>query len=203
MKRALIYARVSTADKGQNPEVQLTELRRYCEARSFPIAHEIVDNGHSGSTVSRPGLKRLMTLARTRAIDAIIVVKLDRLFRSLKHLVTTLDEFAALGICFIAVRDSLDYSTPSGRLMAQILGSLAEFEKSLLIERTRAGLEYARSIGKQLGRPKVRDDAAITKLRGAGLSYSEIAKELKVSRGSVYRALSGSKTSENSLQILQ
>src|SRR3989344_8341826 len=139
----------------------------------------------------------------SRAIDAIIVVKLDRLFRSLKHLVTTLDEFAALGICFIAVRDSLDYSTPSGRLMAQILGSLAEFEKSLLIERTRAGLEYARSIGKQLGRPKVRDDAAITKLRGTGLSYSEIAKELKVSRGSVYRALSGSKTSENSLQILQ
>ena len=202
MMRTLIYGRVSTNDKGQNPEVQLSELRRYCEARSFPVAHEIVDHG-TGSTDNRPGLKRLMALARTRAIDAIIVVKLDRLFRSLKHLVTTLDEFAALGICFIAVRDSLDYSTPSGRLMAQILGSLAEFEKSLLIERTRAGLEYARSIGKQLGRPKVRDDAAITKLRGTGLSYSEIAKELKVSRGSVYRALSGSKTSENSLQILQ
>jgi DNA invertase Pin-like site-specific DNA recombinase len=199
--RILVYARVSTADKNQKPEAQINELRRYCEARGWNIAREIIDKGHSGSTDNRPGLKALMTLARRREVDTVVVVKLDRLFRSLKHLVTTLDEFQALGICFIAIKDSFDYSTPSGRLLAGILGSLAEFEKALLIERTLIGLEYARSQGKCLGRPKERDDDAILSLRAQGLSYTEIENKLSVSRGAIYRAIKGvSKTSENPLQ---
>lgn len=187
--RVATYSRVSTADKGQNPEVQTHELRRYCEARGWTIVHELVDHGHSGSTSNRPALKELMALVHSRKVDAVIVVKLDRLFRSLKHLVTSLDEFHALGVTFVAVRDSLDYSTPSGRLMAQILGSLAEFEKSLLVERTKMGIAHARATGIRLGRPRLNQETEVLKLRKLGHTYRSIAKKLGISRGSVQRAL--------------
>jgi DNA invertase Pin-like site-specific DNA recombinase len=183
------YSRVSTSNHGQNPEVQVHELRRYSEARGWTIAHEIVDHGFSGGTDVRPGLKQLLTLVRERKIDVVVVVKMDRLFRSLKHLVATLEEWQALGVQFVATKDNIDYTTPAGRLLAQILGSLAEFEKSLLIERTMLGLEHARRSGKILGRPKMRDDAKIIELRGRGLSYTAIQKELGISRGAISRAL--------------
>jgi DNA invertase Pin-like site-specific DNA recombinase len=137
----------------------------------------------------RPGLKHLLTLVRERKIDVVVVVKMDRLFRSLKHLVSTLEEWQAVGIQFVATKDNIDYTTPAGRLLAQILGSLAEFEKSLLVERTMLGLDHARRSGKILGRPKTRDDAKIRELRAQGRSYTQIQKELGVSRGSVFRAL--------------
>src|SRR5689334_7941120 len=94
------YSRVSTDDKGQKPEIQVDELRRYCEARGWVIIHEIIDHGYSGGTDDRPGLKKLMKMVKSREVDAVVVVKLDRLFRSLKHLVTTLGEWKALGIVF-------------------------------------------------------------------------------------------------------
>lgn len=183
------YSRVSTDDKGQNPQVQVAELRRYCLARGWTIAHEIVDHGYSGGTDDRPGLKKLLKLVKSREVDAVVVVKLDRLFRSLKHLVTTLEDWQASGIIFCATADAVDYSTPSGRLFAQILGCLAEFEKSLLRERTMMGLAYARSQGKTLGRPKKRNDVAILKLRDSGLTYTQIEKELGCERSAIYRAL--------------
>lgn len=187
--RVAIYSRVSTNHHDQNPEVQLFELRRYCKARGWPICHEIVDHGFTGSNDARPGLKQLNDLVRTREIDAVIVVKLDRLFRSLKHLVTALEEYQSLGVVFVAVKDNVDYSTPSGRLFVQILGSLAEFEKSLLRERTIMGLEHAKSIGKVLGRPKIHSDTEIAMLRSMGLSYREISKRLKAPLGVISRAL--------------
>jgi DNA invertase Pin-like site-specific DNA recombinase len=192
------YSRVSTDDKGQNPEVQAHDLRRYCEARGWTIAHEIVDHGYSGGSDKRPGLKKLMDLAKAREIDVVVTVKLDRIFRSLKNLIVLLDEWQALGVEFVATRDSIDYTTPSGRLFAQILGSLAEFEKSLLRERTLMGLAFARSQGKKLGRPKKRDDAAILSLHREGLSYSQIQKRLGVSRPAIHRALkaAGTKTAK-------
>lgn len=183
------YSRVSTSHHGQNPEVQVHELRRYCEARGWTIAHEIVDHGFSGGTDSRPGLKQLVSLVRERKIDVVVVVKMDRLFRSLKHLVSTLEEWQATGVQFVATKDNIDYTTPAGRLLAQILGSLAEFEKSLLVERTMLGLEHARRSGKTLGRPKTRDDAKIQALRSQGLSYTAIQKQLGVSRGAISRAM--------------
>lgn len=200
--RVTTYSRVSTDDKGQKPEVQVSELRRYCEARGWIIVQEIVDHGYSGGTDDRPGLKKLMNLVKRREVDAVVVVKLDRLFRSLKHLVTTLDEWQALGVIFCATADAVDYSTPGGRLFAQILGCLAEFEKSLLRERTMMGLAYARSQGKKLGRPKKRDDEAILKLRREGFSYTQIQKKLGVSRPAIHRALksTGTKTPKNQLQ---
>lgn len=188
--RVATYSRVSTSHHNQNPEVQVHELRRYCQAREWKVDHEIVDHGYSGGSTLRPGLKQLQELVSRREIDVVVVVKMDRLFRSLKHLVSTLEEWQALGIQFVATKDNIDYTTPSGRLLAQILGSLAEFEKSLLIERTMMGLEHARRQGKKLGRPRVRDDRAIIDLRAQGLSYSQIQKRLGIGRGSVFRALS-------------
>ena len=151
--RVATYSRVSTQKREQKPEVQTGELRRYCKARGFKITHEIVDRA-SGGGDDRPGLKQLLKLVRAREVDAVAVVKLDRLFRSLKHLVNTLSEFEALGVKFIATRDQVDLTTPAGRMFVQILGSLAEFERELIRDRILLGLDHARRSGKQLGRPE-------------------------------------------------
>jgi DNA invertase Pin-like site-specific DNA recombinase len=188
-QKTIIYARVSTSHHDQRPEIQINELRRFCAARGWEIAHEITDHGYSGSSDTRPGFKKLLQLVRSREVDAVVVVKLDRLFRGLKHLVSTLEEFQSLGIAFVATKDSVDYTTPSGRLFVQILGSLAEFEKSLLRERTMMGLEHARSLGKKLGRPKKTNDNAIVTLSKQGLSQRAIQKKLRVSKGAIWRAL--------------
>jgi DNA invertase Pin-like site-specific DNA recombinase len=188
--RTLTYSRVSTADK-QNPEAQVEELRRYCDSRGWTICEEITDRGFSGGTgpEKRPGLVRLMALARARKIDVICVSRLDRLFRSLKHLVTVLDELQSLGVMFVSIGDQIDMTTASGRLMLQIVGAFSEFERGLIRERTVAGLAYVRSRGQRLGRPKTCDDAAILKLRAEGLSYTKIQQRLGVSRPSIRRAL--------------
>lgn len=187
--RCLTYSRVSTSHHDQKPEVQVEELRRYCHSRGWEVVEELVDHGYSGGTADRPALKRLMALARARNVDLICVVKLDRLFRSLKHLVLTLEELDALGVKFVSVHDGLDYTSAASRFFVQVLGSLGEFEKSLLVERTKLGLEHARRQGKKLGRPCERDDVAILELHRKGYSYSQIEKTLKVSRGAVYRAV--------------
>jgi len=184
------YSRVSTNKREQKPEVQVGELKRYCKARGFKVTHEIVDRA-SGGGDDRPGLKRLLQLVRAREVDAVVVVKLDRLFRSLKHLVNTLSEFEALGVKFIATRDQVDLTTPAGRMFVQILGSLAEFERELIRERIMLGLDHARSQGKRLGRPKVNDDVKIRQLRKQGLSYQAIQRKLGISKGAVCRAVSG------------
>ena len=187
--KVVTYSRVSTSHHDQNPEVQVYELRRYCTARGWDIAEEIVDHGYSGGTDQRPGLKRLMTLVRTRKIDAVVILKLDRLFRDLKHLITTLEEFQALGVLFVASHDNIDYTSPMGRLMVQIMGALGEFEKGRLRERTMMGLAHARACGKRLGRPRNGKEEDIRALRAKQMTYSQIQKKLGVSKGAVGRAL--------------
>ncbi len=187
--RVVAYARVSTSHHKQNTDVQLHDLRRYVEARGWTLSHEIADQGYSGGTDARPGLKRLLSLVRSRQVDVVLVTKLDRLFRSLRHLVTTLEEFQSLRVQFVSTGDPMDWTTPAGRLLGQILGSLAEFEKSLLRERTLTGLAYARAMGKTLGRPRHGKDDAILKLHKDGFSHRAIAKKLRVSKGSVHRAI--------------
>jgi len=187
--RVATYSRVSTNKREQKPEIQVQELRRYCKARGFKITHELVDRA-SGGTDDRPGLKQLLALVRSREVDAVVVVKLDRLFRSLKHLVNTLSEFEVLGVKFIATHDQVDLTTPAGRMFVQILGSLAEFEQGLIRERIIIGLEHAKLNGKKLGRPKTHNDEKIRKLRQGGLSYQAIQRELRISKGAVCRALS-------------
>jgi DNA invertase Pin-like site-specific DNA recombinase len=187
-KRVALYARVSTANGQQDPEMQLRELREYAEHRGLTIIGEYIDR-MTGSKDSRPALNCLMTDAQRRKFDAVLVWKLDRFGRSLRHLVNALAELEALGLTFISLRDNLDLSTPSGRLMFQIIGAMAEFERALIQERVRAGLRNARAKGKRLGRPRVIVDASrIAGLRAQGRSWAQITDELGVSKGTAQRS---------------
>jgi DNA invertase Pin-like site-specific DNA recombinase len=186
--RVALYARVSTLNN-QDPEMQFAELREYAGRRGWEIVEEFTDQGVSGSKESRPELNRLMSDACRRKFDAVLVWKIDRFGRSLKHLVNALAELAALGVAFISLRDNIDLSTPSGRLMFQIIGAMAEFERALIQERVRAGIRNARAKGRQLGRPRVIVDASkIADLRAGGNSWSQIQAELGVSKGTAQRA---------------
>src|ERR1700722_15746565 len=163
--RVGLYARVSTLN-GQNPEMQLAELREYAARRGLEIFREYVDHGIYGLKESRPELNRLLADARRRHIDMVLCWKVDRFGRSLKHLVNTLADLDSIGVAFVSLRDNLDFSTPAGRLMFQIIGAMAEFERSLIQERVRAGLRNARSKGKTLGRPRrIVNRDEISKLR--------------------------------------
>jgi DNA invertase Pin-like site-specific DNA recombinase len=189
--RVALYARVSTLNN-QDPEMQLAELGEYAGRRGWQIVEEFTDQGVSGCKESRPALNRLMSDACRRRFDAILVWKIDRWGRSLKHLVTSLAELDAYGVAFISLRDNLDLSTPSGRLMMQLLGAMAEFERALIQERVRAGLRNARAKGRRLGRPRMIVDASrIGVLRAQGRSWSEIKAETGVSKGTAQRAVTG------------
>lgn len=189
INRVALYARVSTLNN-QDPEMQLAELRDYVNRRGWQISEEYTDQGVSGSKESRPALNRLMADACRRRFDAVLVWKIDRFGRSLKHLVNALAELAALGVAFISLRDNLDLSTPSGRLMFQIIGAMAEFERALIQERVRAGISNARAKGKRIGRPRVFVDATrIASLRAQGRSWSQIVAEMRIGKGTAQRAL--------------
>ena len=125
--RVGLYARVSTS-VGQSPEMQLVELREFATRRGWTLVGEYVDHGVSGAKESRPALNRLMTDAKERNFDVVAVWKIDRFGRSLKHLVNALAEFESLGIAFVSLKDSLDLTTPSGRLLFQLVAAMAEFE---------------------------------------------------------------------------
>lgn len=186
--RTALYARVSTLN-GQNPEMQLSELREYASRRGWKIVGEYVDEGISGSKEFRPKLNVLMADAHRRKFDVVLVWKIDRFGRSLKHLVNALADLDAYGVAFVSLRDNLDLSTPSGRLMFQIIGAMAEFERALIQERVRAGLKSARARGTRLGRPTVAVDAPrIARLRASGASWSEISQQLGIGVGTAYRA---------------
>jgi DNA invertase Pin-like site-specific DNA recombinase len=185
--RVAVYSRVST-NHGQDPELQLRELREYAASRGLTIIQEYTDVGFSGSKDSRPALNRLMADASQRKFDAVLVWKLDRFGRSLRHLVNALAELEALGLSFISLRDNLDLSTPSGRLMFQIIGAMAEFERSLIQERVKAGLRNAKAKGRRLGRPRADvDEAEVLAMRKAGASWRVIAQKLGVGLGTVHR----------------
>jgi DNA invertase Pin-like site-specific DNA recombinase len=193
--RVASYSRVSTSHHDQKPEIQIEEIRRFCTSKGWNVEHEIVDHGFSGTTANRPGLKTLMELVRDKRIECVVVLKLDRLFRSLKHLLTTLDDFQRKDIHFVAIKDNVDYSTPSGRLFVQILGSLAEFERSLMLERTLMGLAHARSKGIKLGRPPIHDKAEIVRLWRDGRTYREIRILTTAPMGTIARAISDARKS--------
>jgi DNA invertase Pin-like site-specific DNA recombinase len=189
MARVAIYARVSTSNGSQDPQMQLRELREYAQRRELQVVEEYVDYGISGAKDSRPALNKLMADAHGRKFDSILVWKLDRFGRSLRHLVNALAELEAVGVAFISLRDNLDLATPSGRLMFQIIGAMAEFERALIQERVRAGLRNAKAKGVRLGRPRVFvSESRIETLRAAGASWRAIAKELGVGIGTARRA---------------
>ncbi len=188
--RCGVYARVSTVGNGQSPEMQLRELRDYCIRRGWQIAGEYVDAGISGAKDGRPELNRLMAAAKQREVDAVLVWKLDRFGRSLRHLINSIAEFEALGIAFVSLRDNVDLNTPAGRLQFHIIAAMAEFERGLIQERVRAGLRNAKAKGVRLGRPQaILSIPRAIALRGQGHSVREIAKKLGVSVGLVHKTL--------------
>src|SRR6202521_3186538 len=191
--KVAIYARVSTANNSQDPTMQTRELREYAERRGWTVASEYVDIGISGTKEKRPELDRLMKEAHGRRFDAVVVWRFDRFARSVSHLLRALETFQALGIQFVSLSEQLDTSTPTGKMVFTVLGAVAELERSLIVERVKAGLRNARAKGKKLGRPRVYPDQhRIAALRAEGLSWAKIAERLGVGEGTVYRAAQAS-----------
>lgn len=185
-KRVGIYLRVST--QAQSTELQRAEIAAFLSARGWRAYTEYEDK-QSGTDPTRPELRRLLRDARERKLDVVVCWKLDRLFRSLRDLVATLQEFNDLGVEFISLKDQIDMSTASGRLLVHLVSAFSEFEVSLIRERVRAGVENARRRGAQLGRPRTAPDSEIKRLRGSGLSLAQIAKRLNMSKTGVHKSL--------------
>jgi len=208
MKPAALYMRVSTKGHGQTTETQAVALRDYASHRGFTIVEEYRDEGISGSKDSRPALDRLIKDARARKFDVVIVARFDRFARSVSHLLRALEEFSHLGVDFVSLSESIDTSTPMGRMIFTILGAVAELERDLIKERVQMGISRARKQGKALGRPRVEiDPLQVAGLRACGLSLNEIADKLGVGRGTVERALKSlsqkpSRQSANSAHVL-
>jgi DNA invertase Pin-like site-specific DNA recombinase len=176
--------------------MQLRELREYAKHRELIIVDEYIDR-MTGSKDSRPAINRLMADACQRRFDAVLVWKLDRFGRSLRHLVNAIAELEALGVAFISFRDNLDLTTPSGRLMFQIIGAMAEFERALIQERVMAGLRNAKAKGKKLGRPRaVVNIEEIAELREQGLSWARITHQTGASKGTAQRVVAALRSKE-------
>jgi DNA invertase Pin-like site-specific DNA recombinase len=186
MKKAAIYARVSTAD--QHVETQLLDLRKLAAQRGFEISREYCDRGISGSKARRPGLDAMMADARRGAFSVVLVAAFDRIARSTKNFLDIVDELQELGIEFISAREAIDTSGPMGRMFITLIGSIAELERSLIVERIRAGMRRAKMEGQRLGRaPLDIDHDALVRDRLAGGSLTNVAKKYGVSRASVVR----------------
>jgi len=196
--KVAIYARVSTANNGQDPTMQTRELREYATRRGWMVAGKYVDVGISGTKEKRPELDRLMADAHRRRFDCVVVWKFDRFARSVSHLLRALETFKAQGIEFVSFSEQMDTSTPAGKMVFTVLGAVAELERSLIVERVKAGLRNARAKGKRLGRPrKILDTKRIATLRAQGVGWKRIAAGMGVGVGTIYRvALEGSKIRE-------
>jgi len=185
--RTVLYARVST--NSQDTDLQLREFRDYCRRRGWDVADEYIDTGVSGAKDRRPELDRLMSDAKKRKFDAVVVYRYDRFARSLRHLVNALEEFRALGIEFVSIHEGVDTSTPNGRLVFGIFATIAEFERELIRDRVRSGIRNARAKGKKLGRPRTSVNAAkIASLRAKGASWADVCTETGLSAGTAKRA---------------
>ncbi len=192
--RVALYARVSTSDKGQDVNLQLIPLREYCRNRTWDIAGEYVDEGISGIKAKRPALDKLLDDARKRKIDGIAVWRLDRFGRSLRNLVNTLNELQEIGVSFVSYSESLDFTSATGKLMFGILASFAQFERDIIADRVRAGIQNAKAKGKRVGRKPIAPYIVtkILELRNAGTNIRAIAKQVNVSVGVVHKTLSNS-----------
>jgi DNA invertase Pin-like site-specific DNA recombinase len=185
-----IYTRVSTQD--QSVDMQITDLRRYCEQRGFEIYKDYSDLGISGVKDKRPALDELMSDAKKRKFDAVLCWRFDRFARSTKHLITALEEFRHLGIDFVSYQENIDTSSPLGKALFVIVSAIAELERNILLERVRAGLKRAKENGRILGRPR-RLDLDVKELQQMRdkekLSFRQIAKRVKACPATVYKSL--------------
>lgn len=197
LKRVALYARVSTLDKGQDPETQLRPLREYADRRGFEITGEYIDTA-SGTTEDRTQYKLMLAAARKRRIDVVLVWRYDRFARSTQALVNALKEFQSLGVDFISYQENIDTTTPTGELIFHVMASLAQFESSLISERVRAGMARAKAQGKHVARPALAESkqAEIHELFAEGVSMNQISKRIGVAYGTVYNYVQKSKAAD-------
>ena len=190
VKRAAVYTRVSCGD--QHPETQLYDIRELAKQRRFEVVREYSDI-ISGAKSKRPGLDQLLLDARRHRFDIVFVAAFDRIARNVRHFLEVLDELNHLGIEFVSLRENIDTGGPLGRAMVVIVGAIAELERSLIVERVKAGMRRARLEGRRIGRAPLNvNRAAIVRDRLAGLSLTEVAKKYRVSRATVCRLVNES-----------
>jgi DNA invertase Pin-like site-specific DNA recombinase len=186
MDRSLLYSRVSTLDKGQDPERQAREMREFAVGRGWSIT-ELVDR--LSASKDRPALRELWRLCRQRRVDVVVVHEFSRFARSTIELLRTLEEFNALGIQFVSLKQQIDTTTPAGKLVFAVIAALSEFEREMIRERVRSGMAHAKSKGVVLGRRrKVLDVAYIVRRREQGATWATIGSELGVSSDTCQRA---------------
>ena len=187
--RAAIYCRVSTLD--QHPETQLLDLKQLASQRGFEVVKACTDHGISGTRARRPGLDEMLADARRARFEVLLVWSCDRIARSTRHLLEVLDELTRLKIQFVSFREALDTSGALGRAITVIIGAIAELERSLIVERVRAGMRRARLEGRHIGRKRLAlDEPAIISDRARGFSLRKIAKTYRISTATVRRVLS-------------
>ena len=187
MKRAALYSRVSTYE--QNLQTQILDLRQMAAQRGYEIVQEYSDK-ISGTKAKRPGLDQMMTDARRGRFDVVLVWASDRIARSVKHFLDVLDEMNRIGVEYVSFRENIDTGGPLGRAIVIIVGAVAELERSLIVERVRAGMRRARLEGQRIGRaPLVLDSIAIQQDRQRGQSIRQIAKGHSVSTATIQRVL--------------
>ena len=185
--RAALYCRVSTT--GQTAENQLLALRSFATARGW-IGTEFIDQGHSGAKERRPALDALLTAARARTVDVVACVKLDRLARSVHHLVAMVREWETLGVDLVVLDQAIDTTTPAGRLLFHVLAAISEFERDLIRDRVLAGLKRAKAQGVRLGRPRTHVDVTRARaLLAEGQSMRHVARVLHVGLATLSRAV--------------
>jgi DNA invertase Pin-like site-specific DNA recombinase len=185
MKKAAIYARVSTVD--QHLENQILDLRKLAAQRGFEVVREYCDK-ISSSKARRPRLDAMMADARRGEFSVVLVAAFDRIARSTKNFLEIIDELNGLGIEFVSAREAIDTSGPMGRLFVTLVGSIAELERSLIVERIKAGMRRARLEGQRLGRaPLDIDRDALVRDRLSGMSLTQVARLHRVSRATVVR----------------
>ena len=188
MPTIAMYMRVSTQD--QSVDMQVSDLRRYCEQRGFEIYKEYCDAGVSGMKDRRPALDQLMADARKRKFDAVLCWRFDRFARSTKHLITALEEFCHLGIDFISYQENIDTSSPLGKAMFTIVSAIAELERNIIVERVKGGIRRAKENGKILGRPRLNLNAQeLQEMRDQGLSLRSIGERVHASAAAVHKTL--------------
>src|SRR5438552_2848489 len=186
MKRVACYLRVSTTE--QTVENQRNDLRAYCKARGWDDVIEYSDTGVSGTRERRPGLDHLMSEVKSRRVDVVVVAAFDRLGRSVRHLVETLELLRHLDVEFISLREQIDTGSPLGQAVFTIIAAIAQLERSLIVERVKAGLRRAKAEGKRLGRPRLRVDVRhLERIVERGLPVRAAAKELGISPSSFLR----------------
>ncbi|MGB9257605.1 MAG: recombinase family protein [Candidatus Korobacteraceae bacterium] len=187
MKKAAIYTRVSTVD--QHPESQMLDLVAMAQQRGLEVVQRYTDR-ITGTRARRPGLDQMMADARRGQFDVVLVWAGDRVARSTRHFLEVLDELNRLGVEFVSFREQLDTGCALGRAVVVIIGAIAELERSLIVERVRAGMRRAKLEGLRLGRPPLHiDREALVRDRTRGFSYGQLAKLHRISRTSVIRAL--------------